>query len=103
MLSIHCSSWLNYEETNKDLQRITKIKPFINKYNWEGKIFLSEKDDWKKFEKKNVTIALNVLYAKKGKIYPAYVSKYHSNREKQVILLMISNREICKWSEMLAT
>ena len=39
-------------------------------------------------------IALNVLYAKKKKIYPAYVSKHNSNRGKQVILLMISNREI---------
>ena len=75
------------------MQRITKIKPFINKYNWEGTIFPSEKDDWKKFEKNNVTIALNVLYAKKEKIYPAYVSKHNSNREKQVILLMISNGE----------
>ena len=26
---------LNYEEIKKDSQRITKIKPFINKYNWE--------------------------------------------------------------------
>ena len=84
---------LNYEEIKKDLQRITKIKPFINKYNWEGTIFPSEKDDWKKFEKNNVTIALNVLYAEKEKIYPAYVSKHNSNREKQVILLIISNGE----------
>ena len=30
---------------------------------------------------------------KKEKIDPAYVSKHNSNREKQVILLMISNRE----------
>ena len=30
--------------------------------------FLSEKDDWKKIEKNNVTIALIVLYARK-KIY----------------------------------
>ena len=30
---------------------------------------------------------------KKEKIYPAYVSKHNSNHEKQVILLMISNRE----------
>ena len=29
--------------------------------------FLSEKDDWKKFGKNNVTIALNVLCAKKNK------------------------------------
>ena len=43
------------------------------------------------FEKNNVTIALNVLYAKKEKIYPAYVSKHNSNIERQVIVLMISN------------
>ena len=30
---------------------------------------------------------------KKEKIYPAYVSKYNSYREKQVFLLMISNGE----------
>ena len=64
---------------------MTKIKPFINKYNWEGINYPSEKDDWKKFEKSNVTIALNVLSAKKEKIYPAYVSNHNSNREKQVI------------------
>ena len=76
---------LNYEEVRKDLQRITKIKPFVNKYNSEEINFLSEKDDWKKIEKNNVTIALNVLYAKKEKIYPAYVSKHKSNCEKQVL------------------
>ena len=47
-----------------------------------------------KFEKNNVTIALNDLYAKKEKIYPAYVSKYNSNHEKQVILLIISNKKM---------
>ena len=46
-------------------KKISKIKPFINKYNWEGLNFPSEKDDWNNFEKNNVTIALNVLYAKK--------------------------------------
>ena len=39
---------LNHEELKKDLQRITKIKLFINKYNWEGINFPSERDDWKK-------------------------------------------------------
>ena len=67
---------LNYEEIKKNPQRITKIKPFINKYNWEGMPFINkynweginfqwEKDDWEKFEKNNVTNSLNVLYAKK--------------------------------------
>ena len=80
---------LNHEEIKKDPQRISTIKAFINKYKWEEIKFPSEKDYWKKFQKNNRTIALNILYAKKGKIYPAYVSKHNSNREKQVILLMI--------------
>ena len=58
---------LNHEEIKKDLQRITKIKPFINKYYSEGINFPSEKDYLKKFEKKNRTIAHNVFYAKKKK------------------------------------
>ena len=33
---------------------------------------------------------------KKEKIYPAYVSKNNSNRENQVIIVMIQNREGCK-------
>ena len=81
---------LSHEEIKKDPQKITKIKPFINKYNSEGINFLSEKDDWEKFEKNNVSIALNVLYAKKEKIYPT-VSKHNSNREKQNVLLMLPN------------
>ena len=44
---------LIYEEIKIDPQRITKIEPFINKYNWEGINFPPEKDDWKKFEKHN--------------------------------------------------
>ena len=47
---------------------MTKIKPFIDEYNWEEINFPSEKDDWKKFEKNNITITLNVLYAKKNYI-----------------------------------
>ena len=58
---------LNYEEVKKDPQKIRKIKPFIKKYNWEGIYFPSEKGYRKTFEKNNVTIALNVLYATKEK------------------------------------
>ena len=61
------TAMLNHKEIKKDPQRITRIKPFINKYNWEGMNFPSEKDDWKKLEKNNVTIVLNVLYTKKEK------------------------------------
>ena len=86
----------NHKEIKNDPQRITKNKPFINNYNWAGINFPSEKDDLKKFEKNNVTAVLNVLYAKKEKIYPAYVSKHKSNRKNQVILLMIPSREKCE-------
>ena len=88
---------LNHEEIGKNAERITKIKPFINKYKWEGINLPSEKDDWKKFEKNNVTIALNVLYVEKERIYAAYVSKNNSNHEEQVVLLMIPNGEGRRW------
>ena len=55
---------LNHEEIKKHLQRITKIKQFVSKYNWKGINFPSAKDDWKKSEKNNETIALNVLLVK---------------------------------------
>ena len=58
---------LNHEEIAKNPQRITKTKPFVNKRNWKGINFPSEKDDWKKFEKNNTTIAINILYAKMKK------------------------------------
>ena len=57
----------NHEQIGKHPERITKIKPFINKPNWEKINSPSEKDNWKKFEKNNVTTVLNVLYAKKKK------------------------------------
>ena len=56
---------LNLEDIGKHPERITKTKPFIEKYNWEGIDYLSGKGDWKKFEKNNLTTPLNVLFAKK--------------------------------------
>ena len=61
-----------------------------------GTNFPSEKGGRKKFEKNNVTIALNVLHLKKEKTYPPYVSKNNSNCEKQVILSMIPNGNTLK-------
>ena len=63
---------LNHEEIEKHTERITKIKPFINKYKWvNGKeqIFHQKKMIGKNLEKNNVTTALNVLYVEKDKIY----------------------------------
>ena len=88
---------LNRDKINRDPQRISKIKPFIEQYNWNGIEFPATSKDWKKFEQNNESIALNVLYVTHGtkKINLAYKSKHNLNREEQVILLMISNGE--KW------
>ena len=48
----------------KHSEGITKVKPFLSNYNWEGINFPSKKGDWKKIDKNNQTIALNVLYAR---------------------------------------
>ena len=39
---------LNYEKAKKDLQRLSKIKPFIDHYNWKEIDFPLHKRDWKK-------------------------------------------------------
>ena len=65
---------LNHKEFGKDSARITKNKIFIIKLNWEGIDYPLEKDDWKKFEKKDLMIAFNIVFAKNEKRYPAYVS-----------------------------
>ena len=53
---------LNYQTIEKHLERISKLKPYINKYNWKGINFPATPKDWKKFERNNKTIVLNVLY-----------------------------------------
>ena len=43
---------LNYEEIESHPERVSNIKTFINKYNWEGINYPSKIYDWKTFEKK---------------------------------------------------
>ena len=79
---------------NDHPERTSKIKPFIDQYNWKDIDFPATSKDWKKFELNN-EIALNILYVPHNtrKIHVAYKSKHNLTREKQVILLMISNGE----------
>ena len=44
---------LNLDKINKNSQRISKIKPFIEEYNWKDIDFPSTSKDWKKFELNN--------------------------------------------------
>ena len=86
---------LNLDKIKKDQQAISKIKPFIDQYNWSDIDFPSASKDWKKIELNN-EIALNILYVPYNtkKIHVAYKSKHNLTREKQVILLMISKVNI---------
>ena len=84
---------LNYEKIELPSERFSNIKPFINKYNWEGKLYPWKIDDWKTSEKNNPTTALNILHTKEKEISPAYILKIKWNCEKQIILLMPPNKE----------
>ena len=87
---------LNLDKIKRDSQRISKIKPFINQYNWKDIDFPATSKDWRKFELNN-KVALNVLYVPHNtrKIQVAYKSKQNLTCDKQVILLMITDGE--KW------
>ena len=59
-------------------EKVSIIKSFINKYNWEGINYPSKIDDWKTFQKNNQTIALNILYIKEKEMLPGYILKHNS-------------------------
>ena len=52
---------LNLDKIKKNSQRVSKIKPFIEQYNWKEIDFPATSKDRKKF-KLNNEIALNILY-----------------------------------------
>ena len=53
---------LNYQIIGNNPQRISKLKPYVNTYNWEGINFPAGSKEWQKFEKNNDTITFNILY-----------------------------------------
>ena len=75
MFPMHCKVALNHEEIDNNCKENQNLSLFINKYNWKRTSYPSGKNVWKKIEKHNLTIVLNVSYAKNEKIYPAYLSK----------------------------
>ena len=91
---------LNYQNIKNNSEIISKIKPFIDQYDWKEIDFPSHQKDWKKFELNNKSIALNVLYVPYNteKIKHAYKSKYNKERENQVIPVMITDGK--KWQNL---
>ena len=86
---------LNYQNIENNPERMSKLKPYINKYNWERVEFPAGPKDWKKFVRNNKTIALNILFIPHNAktIRVAYRSEHSNERKTQVILLMITNRK----------
>ena len=88
---------LNYHKVGNHSERTTNLTLYIDDYNWQDIEFPSKSKDWKKFEKNNKSIALNILFVPNDNkdIRLAYKSEYNGKREKQVVLLMIGDGE--KW------
>ena len=87
---------LNLDNIDNHLERISKIKPFMDQYDWKDIEFSPTSKDWRKFESNN-KISLNILYIPHNtkNIQVAYRSKNDLTHDKQIILLMITNGE--KW------
>ena len=87
---------LNLDNIDNHPERISKIKPFIDQYNWKEIDFPATSKDWRKLELNN-EMALNILYVPHitRKIQVAYKSKHNLTCDKEVILLMITDGE--KW------
>ena len=84
---------LNHQNIDHHPERISKLKPFINNFNWQGIECPADSIDWRKFECSNKTIALNILYVSYNtkQIKQAYISTNNDERDSQANLLMISD------------
>ena len=93
---------LNCQTIKTNPEKISKLKPCINKNNWEGIDVPAGPREWQKFERSKKTIALNILFIQRNRqaISVAYRSEYSSKRKRQVILLMITDDK--KWHYLAA-
>ena len=86
---------LYHNQINNNLQRISKIKLFINNFYWKNINFPPTQQDYEQFEIKNKSIALNILkIQEQEKVSQYYKSKYNKIRENRIILLMITDNNI---------
>ena len=76
-------------------EKITKLAPYVNNYNWKDINFPTEQKVWKTFERNNKDIALKILSVdqEKLKFNIARRSDFNPKRLHQVILLMITGNK----------
>ena len=74
-------------------ERISKLGPFINNYNWDNVDFPAGHKDYSTFEKNNRDIAINILFIphKTQEIRQAYISKHNKTHIMHANLLMITD------------
>ena len=84
---------LNHHKIDNHTERISNLKLYISDYNWHGLEFPAKIKDWKKIEKSNESIALNILFVPNDTkdIRLAYKSEYNGKLKEKVILLMIGD------------
>ena len=71
--------WIINEKIECNPEKVSNIKPFINKYDLEGINYPLKIDAWKRFEKNNLTIALNILHIKEKEILQSLYFKTKLN------------------------
>ena len=84
---------LNYQNIDHHPERISKLKPFIDNYNWDNICFPAGHKDYSAFEKNNSDIAINILYVPHNtkQVKQAYISKHNNERDTHANLLMITD------------
>ena len=84
---------LNYRNIGHHSEKIYKLEPFINNYNWDNIDFPAGHKDYSAFDKNNSDIAINTLYVpyKTQAIRQVYVSKHNITLNTHANLLMITD------------
>ena len=81
---------LYQKEIGNNSNRITKIKPYTNNFNWNNINFPPIQQDYENFEINNDEIALNIYQLDNEKISQLYKSNH--NRPKEINLLLLENK-----------
>ena len=92
-----CFKWavlaaLHHKEIGVHPERISKLRSYVDRYNWNGIEFPTPSNQWSRFEKQNPEIALNVLVVEgELNIRQGFISKHNSERPKCVDLLIVQD------------
>ncbi|XP_057308440.1 uncharacterized protein LOC130646281 [Hydractinia symbiolongicarpus] len=93
-----CFRWalvaaLHHEDIAKDPQRISKLRPYIDRYNWQGIEFPTSIKDINKFERNNPDIAVNVLYVTGRSFNILRRSTFNERKRQQANLLLLTDEK----------